>query len=301
MSGNEFSKTCRLRFNCGDAEYPKDAAARIPGGLPPVDLYAVPAGGCAGDSDPGRVRSQNEDSFLICTRPDGLFTFAAVADGVGGRMAGEVASRLCLTTLFEEWDRLNREGIFDTMTLTAIPEFLSETVQRANENVFRAAASQPLENRMCTTVAALFLAQKKAFTVHLGDSRIYRVRNGEIMQLTHDHSLVDEMVAKGKLTKDDPFYAANKNVITRAMGISAKVEPDYFRVPLQAGCRLLLCSDGLSGMVDDEAMTAVLAGIADTQQAAEKLMLSAKENGGKDNITVILIDLEEEDLTANLF
>ena len=289
MSGNEFSKTCRLRFNCGDAEYPKDAAARIPGGLPPVDLYAVPAGGCAGDSDPGRVRSQNEDSFLICTRPDGLFTFAAVADGVGGRMAGEVASRLCLTTLFEEWDRLNREGIFDTMTLTAIPEFLSETVQRANENVFRAAASQPLENRMCTTVAALFLAQKKAFTVHLGDSRIYRVRNGEIMQLTHDHSLVAELMDAGAIAPDEARNHPLAHVISRSVGVCETVQPEICVFEHVPGDRWLLCSDGLSGVVEADEIRDAVWNAYDPADVVHGLLKLALNRGGPDNITAVCL------------
>lgn len=289
MSGNEFSKTCRLRFNCGDAEYPKDAAARIPGGLPPVDLYAVPAGGCAGDSDPGRVRSQNEDSFLICTRPDGRFTFAAVADGVGGRMAGEVASRLCLTTLFEEWDRLNREGIFDTMTLTAIPEFLSETVQRANENVFRAAASQPLENRMCTTVAALFLAQKKAFTVHLGDSRIYRVRNGEIMQLTHDHSLVAELMDAGAIAPDEARNHPLAHVISRSVGVCETVQPEICVFEHVPGDRWLLCSDGLSDVVEADEIRDAVWNAYDPADVAHGLLKLALSRGGPDNITAVCL------------
>ena len=289
MSGNEFSKTCRLRFNCGDAEYPKDAAARIPGGLPPVDLYAVPAGGCAGDSDPGRVRSQNEDSFLICTRPDGLFTFAAVADGVGGRMAGEVASRLCLTTLFEEWDRLNREGIFDTMTLTAIPEFLSETVRKANENVFRAAASQPLENRMCTTVAALFLAQKKAFTVHLGDSRIYRVRNGEIMQLTHDHSLVAELLDAGTIAPDEVRNHPLAHIISRSVGVYETVEPEICVFEHVPGDRWLLCSDGLSDVVEADEIRDAVWNAYDPADVVHGLLKLALNRGGPDNITAVCL------------
>ena len=289
MSGNEFSKTCRLRFNCGDAEYPKDAAARIPGGLPSVDLYAVPAGGCAGDSDPGRVRSQNEDSFLICTRPDGLFTFAAVADGVGGRMAGEVASRLCLTTLFEEWDRLNREGIFDTMTLTAIPEFLSETVRKANENVFRAAASQPLENRMCTTVAALFLAQKKAFTVHLGDSRIYRVRNGEIMQLTHDHSLVAELMDAGAIAPDEARNHPLAHVISRSVGVCETVQPEICVFEHVPGDRWLLCSDGLSDVVEADEIRDAVWNAYDPADVVHGLLKLALNRGGPDNITAVCL------------
>lgn len=289
MSGNEFSKTCRLRFNCGDAEYPKDAAARISGGLPPVDLYAVPAGGCAGDSDPGRVRSQNEDSFLICTRPDGLFTFAAVADGVGGRMAGEVASRLCLTTLFEEWDRLNREGIFDTMTLTAIPEFLSETVRKANENVFRAAASQPLENRMCTTVAALFLAQKKAFTVHLGDSRIYRVRNGEIMQLTHDHSLVAELMDAGAIAPDEARNHPLAHVISRSVGVCETVQPEICVFEHVPGDRWLLCSDGLSDVVEADEIRDAVWNAYDPADVVHGLLKLALSRGGPDNITAVCL------------
>ena len=289
MSGNEFSKTCRLHFNCGDAEYPKDAASRIPGALPPADLYAVPAGCCAGGSDPGRVRPQNEDSFLICTRPDGHFTFAAVADGVGGRMAGEVASRLCLTTLFEEWDRLNREGVFESMTPDAVSAFLTETVRMANENIFRAAASQPPENRMCTTVAALFLVQKKVFTVHLGDSRIYRVRNGEIMQLTHDHSLIAELVDAGAVAPDEARNHPLAHVISRSVGVCETVQPEICVFDLVPGDCWLLCSDGLSDVVEAEEIRDAVWSSYDPADAVRKLVKLALNHGGPDNITAVCL------------
>lgn len=290
MSEDEFSKTSRLRFGCADApEYPKDAASRISRELPPVDLYAVPAGCCAGDSDPGRVRPQNEDSYLICTRPDGRFTFAAVADGVGGRMAGEVASRLCLTTLFEEWDRLNREGHFDSMTPDAIPVFLSETVRKANGAVFSSAASQPLENRMCTTVAALFLARKKAFTVHLGDSRIYRVRNGEIMQLTHDHSLVAELLDAGTIAPDEVRNHPLAHIISRSVGVYETVEPEICVFEHVPGDRWLLCSDGLSDVAEAEEIRDAVWNSSDPADAVHGLLKLVLKRGGPDNITAICL------------
>ena len=244
-------------------------------------------------TDLGLVRKNNEDSLFArdCAvgRLNNLFI---VADGMGGHVGGEYASAFVVSKIPELLEKIDQP--------TGIPEQLLYVTDRTNKALYQLSRNDKRLQGMGSTLVMTCIEGDCAHIINVGDSRLY-LFDGELHQLTHDHSLVDEMVAKGKLTKDDPFYAANKNVITRVMGISAKVEPDYFRVPLQAGCRLLLCSDGLSGMVDDEAMTAVLAGIADTKQAAEKLMLSAKENGGKDNITVILIDLEEEDLTANLF
>ena len=204
-------------------------------------------------------------------------------------MAGEVASRLCLTTLFEEWDRLNREGIFDTMTLTAIPEFLSETVRKANENVFRAAASQPLENRMCTTVAALFLAQKKAFTVHLGDSRIYRVRNGEIMQLTHDHSLVAELMDAGAIAPDEARNHPLAHVISRSVGVCETVQPEICVFEHVPGDRWLLCSDGLSDVVEADEIRDAVWNAYDPADAVHGLLKLALNRGGPDNITAVCL------------
>ena len=238
-------------------------------------------------TDLGLVRKNNEDSLFArdCAvgRLNNLFI---VADGMGGHVGGEYASAFVVSKIPDllEKRKPQEESLEDTLRIVT---------DRTNKALYQLSRNDKRLQGMGSTLVMTSIEDGEAHVINVGDSRLYRF-DGTLTQITNDHSLVDEMVAKGKLTKDDPFYAANKNVITRAMGVSAYVEPDYFRVPLKEGDRLLLCSDGLSGMVDDETIAGVLAGEADTAAAAEKLMELAKENGGRDNISVILIDPDAE-------
>lgn len=237
-------------------------------------------------TDLGLVRSNNEDSLYAgdskVGRLDNLFI---VADGMGGHVGGEYASAFVVSKIPDLLEKRQKEE--------SISDTLLTVTDRTNKALYQISRNDKRLQGMGSTLVMTSIAGGEAHVINVGDSRLYRF-DGQLVQITRDHSLVDEMVAKGRLTKDDPFYAANKNVITRAMGIGAYVEPDYFCVPLQKGDRLLLCSDGLSGMVDDETIAAVLAGEPDTAAAAEKLMELAKEAGGRDNITVILIDPDAE-------
>ena len=233
-------------------------------------------------TDLGLVRSNNEDSLYAgdsrVGRLDNLFI---VADGMGGHVGGEYASAFVVSKIPDLLEKRQKEE--------SISDTLLTVTDRANRALYQLSRNDKRLQGMGSTLVMTSLRDGEAHVINVGDSRLYHF-DGALTQITRDHSLVDEMVAKGKLTKDDPFYAANKNVITRAMGISAYVAPDYFRVPLGPGSRLLLCSDGLSGMVEDETIADVLRNELDTAAAAEKLMTLAKEAGGKDNITVILID-----------
>ena len=159
----------------------------------------------------------------------------------------------------------------------------------ANENVSRAAPSQPLENRMCTTVAALFLAQKKAFTVHLGDSRIYRVRNGEIMQLTHDHSLVAELMDAGAIAPDEARNHPLAHVISRSVGVCETVQPEICVFEHVPGDRWLLCSDGLSDVVEADEIRDAVWNAYDPADAVHGLLKLALSRGGPDNITAVCL------------
>lgn len=241
-------------------------------------------------TDLGLVRENNEDSLFAGDCAVGqLNNLFIVADGMGGHVGGEYASAFVVS----EIPRLIRKS----EQTEKIPELLLSAADSANMALYRQSRDDRRLQGMGSTLIMVGVAGSCAHVVNVGDSRLY-VYDGGLRQVTRDHSLVDEMVAEGKLTKDDPFYAANKNVITRAMGISPAVEPDYFCVPLRAGSRLLLCSDGLSGMVEDNVMEAVLAELPDTDRAAERLMQEAKDSGGRDNITLILIDVEAGDLAA---
>ena len=236
-------------------------------------------------TDLGLVRSNNEDSLFArdssIGRLDNLFI---VADGMGGHVGGEYASAFVVSKIPDLLEKRQKEESLENTLLTV--------TDRANKALYQLSRNDKRLQGMGSTLVMTTVRDGEAHVINVGDSRLY-LFDGELTQVTQDHSLVDEMVAQGKLTKDDPFYAANKNVITRAMGISAYVQPDYFCVPLSAGCRLLLCSDGLSGMVDGETIAAVLAEVKDTDAAAARLMELAKEAGGKDNITVLLIDPDE--------
>ena len=233
-------------------------------------------------TDLGLVRKNNEDSLFArdsaVGRLDNLFI---VADGMGGHVGGEYASAFVVSKIPELLEKM--AGDMD------IPDAMMFVTDRCNKALYQLSRNDRRLQGMGSTLVMASVSGDVAHVVNVGDSRMYYY-DGALTQVTRDHSLVDEMVAKGKLTKDDPFYAANKNVITRAMGISARVEPDYFRVTLDGGCRLLLCSDGLSGMVEEAELAAVLAEEKDAGAAAEKLMQRAKDRGGKDNISVIVID-----------
>ncbi|MBR4165073.1 MAG: Stp1/IreP family PP2C-type Ser/Thr phosphatase [Lachnospiraceae bacterium] len=238
-------------------------------------------------TDLGLVRSNNEDSLYAGDSAVGrLKNLFIVADGMGGHVGGEYASAFVVSKIPDllEKRQQQEESIEDTLRIVT---------DRTNKALYQLSRNDKRLQGMGSTLVMASIEEGEAHVINVGDSRLYHF-DGTLTQITHDHALVDEMVAKGKLTKDDPFYAANKNVITRAMGVSAYVEPDYFCVPLKEGDRLLLCSDGLSGMIDDETIAGVLADEADTAAAAEKLMELAKESGGRDNISVILIDPDAE-------
>ena len=177
-----------------------------------------------------------------------------------------------------------RESIEDTLRIVT---------DRTNKALYQLSRNDKRLQGMGSTLVMASIEDGEAHVINVGDSRLYRF-DGQLVQITRDHSLVEELVEAGIITHEQARHHPQKNVITRAMGVSAYVEPDYFCVPLKEGDRLLLCSDGLSGMIDDETIAGVLADEADTAAAAEKLMELAKESGGRDNISVILIDPDAE-------
>jgi serine/threonine protein phosphatase PrpC len=228
-------------------------------------------------TDVGRVRRVNEDGVL--TRSP-LF---AVADGMGGHAAGEVASSVALTTLAAH---LDGTPALDADTVVA-------AVRAANAAVFDRAAERPDLRGMGTTLCAVVLtgAADRLVIVNVGDSRVYVVQDGALTQITRDHSYVEELVAAGALTRDEARTHPHRNIVTRALGIEPSVQVDAWEVALTPGDRYLLCSDGLFGEVDDHVIAQVLAGVADPQEAAERLVRMANEHGGRDNITAAVVDV----------
>jgi serine/threonine protein phosphatase PrpC len=237
-------------------------------------------------TDVGLKRRQNEDA-LLAQDDHGLFV---IADGVGGRKAGELASAITVDTFQAYAPRLREavERYVEEPTRASRNEVLALLDQAANtasSRVFETAEATGRQG-MTSTLAAVLLGGGLAFVVHVGDSRVYLLRDGQLRQLTEDHSLVNEMLRAGSMSREEAARSRYRNVITRAIGLYPNVAADTLAVELLEGDRLLLCSDGLSDLVRPEAIEAVLHG-ADVQEAVEKLVDAALERGGKDNISVI--------------
>jgi PPM family protein phosphatase len=240
-------------------------------------------GRAAGLTDTGRRRRQNEDSF-VCGPP--LF---AIADGMGGAQAGELASRLAAAAIEKGAAAARGE------------DGVVAVVRAANALIFERAVSDPEVAGMGTT-ATVALVDESAETLtvaHVGDSRAYRYRQGVLEQLTTDHSLVGELVRSGRLTEAEAAVHPHRSVITRALGTDAEVEVDTLTLALAIGDVVLLCSDGLSAMVrDDEIVRVLESSGGDPHQAAEALVRAANAAGGDDNVTVVVFELVEGDPAA---
>jgi len=230
-------------------------------------------------TDTGMVRSNNQDSLLVVD--DRLF---AVADGMGGHRGGATASRVALEVL----ERALTEPTTDRLV---------ESVREANRAVFTQSAEDPDLRGMGTTLCAIALVdddgEEMLALVNVGDSRVYRFRDGELEQLTEDHSLVERLVKEGRLTPDEAETHPQRNILTRALGIDAEVSVDSWVLPPVPEDRYLLCSDGLFNEVDSGVISATLRRLADPEEAAKELVRLANEGGGRDNITCVVVDVTE--------
>jgi serine/threonine protein phosphatase PrpC len=229
-------------------------------------------------TDPGRVRSANEDSWLVD------FPLFAVADGMGGHAAGEVASRLALDTL--------RTSVTDR-TL----ESLVAAVKVANARVFEMSHTDNAMRGMGTTLCAVALVMienhERLAVVNVGDSRVYVLQDGALIQVSEDHSLVESMVRQGTITPEQAKVHPQRNILTRALGIDGEVGVDSWEVAPFSGDRYLLCSDGLFNEVPDDRIAEVLSNTDDPGEAAGILVTMANDGGGRDNITVVIVDVIE--------
>lgn len=224
-------------------------------------------------TDIGCLRDHNEDS-LIVTPP--LF---AVADGMGGHAAGEVASEIAVNVLAE------------LAPAHPDPEALGRAVEEANRAIIRAAHEGRGREGMGTTMTAAMLEGERLIIAQVGDSRAYLLHQGKLQQLTRDHSLMADMIEAGQLTPEEARTHPNRSVITRALGSDPNTQPDLYEINVETGDRLLICSDGLSGMVPDADIESTLARIRDPQRCASQLVNEAIANGGHDNVTVIVADV----------
>jgi PPM family protein phosphatase len=254
-----------------------------------------------GITDQGRVRANNEDSVLV---DDGLLLYA-VADGMGGHKGGEVASHMALDILRDSIVRSNggNGAILGSVDKNVSREanLLASGIRLANRAIFEAAGSNQDWQGMGTTVAAVLINNGRAGIAHVGDSRIYLLREGTLRQLTNDHSLVAEQLRQGLITAEEAEISTRKNVITRALGQQEDVIVDLQDLELVDGDRLLLCSDGLSGMLKDVEIEALLKAHPVPENACSDLVGQANANGGRDNVTVVVIEyLQKQGLVAGL-
>jgi PPM family protein phosphatase len=231
----------------------------------------------AGVTDVGRVREGNEDDFLV----DARTSLIAVADGMGGHRAGEVASATALEAL---------------RAAVASGEAIRDAIAVANDAVLEKSVSDQQLHGMGTTVTAGTLARGGTLLVgHVGDSRAYLVRDGQLTQITNDHSLVEEMVRGGELTPEQAEVHPRRSIITRALGIDPEVDVDVYPVELRDGDRILLCSDGLTTMVRQDEIAGILSREHDPERAAQLLVDAANAAGGEDNVTALVVEVVEDE------
>lgn len=243
----------------------------------------------AGETNVGMKRNHNEDNFAVL-EDSGLYI---VADGMGGHASGEVASKMAIEALKEffaatatdperTWPyKMDRsKGYEENRLITGI--------KLANLRIYESAQRDPRQRGMGTTIVSLFAVEDGVYIAHVGDSRGYRFRDGKIEQLTEDHSLLNDYIKMKRLTPEEIANFPHKNVIVRALGMKDTVKVDTRFEQPRAGDTYLLCSDGLSGPVSDEEMLETVMGAKDLQTAGARLIQRANDNGGPDNITVVL-------------
>ena len=251
-----------------------------------------------GLTDVGKRREKNEDSFLV--NNDHLVY--AVADGMGGHLGGDFASRLAANTLEEVITSLEEDPditLQDEITVKPgeYQSYLRYGVKLASKRIFEKSNQDSSLHGMGTTMVAILVRDNKAYVANVGDSRAYRVRGDQIIQITRDHSLVGEQLRAGILSEEDARVHRYKNIITRSVGFQEDVEADIEIRVLRKDDRFVLCSDGLSNMVRDEEILDVMTS-NEIEQACRRLVDIANERGGDDNITVVAVEISELDAPA---
>lgn len=237
-------------------------------------------------SDTGLVRSRNEDSFVVIPFASGAFL--AVADGIGGLQSGEVASRLAVRTV----TRAVRKG-------GAAPDeaILRTAFAQANAAILRARAADPgLE--MGTTLTCAWIQGERCLAAHVGNSRLYRLRKGALEQLTDDHSVVGELIKTGRIRREEARNHPERHVLTKALGVEEEAQVDIREAPLHPGDVMLLCTDGLTAALNEEAIVRILSEGFD--DAAERLVGAANQAGGGDNVTILIAMIENVDARTEI-
>lgn len=232
-------------------------------------------------TDTGRSRKMNQDSVFASSTPVGMLpNLFIVADGMGGHKAGDYASRFVADRIVQMANEYHNMDIV---------MFLRKAIEETNSYLYEESLKNPDFEGMGTTLVLAVIENETMYVANVGDSRLYLLRDN-LEQITRDHSLVEEMVSMGKLERGSESYINQKNIITRAMGILPCVDVDFFEVSLQECDCVLMCSDGLTNMVDDAGISRMLKTTDTLEEQTDALIAAANENGGKDNITVILIE-----------
>lgn len=242
-------------------------------------------------TDAGLIRLINEDRAAVRNEWNG-FTLAIVADGMGGHQAGEIASQMAIELVETEMKTVGTD-----MTVEERKDAVRSAIAKANDTVFEFASKQARYQGMGTTVVAALATSYDLVIGHIGDSRAYLVSGDSIRQLTEDHSLVNELIKSGQITPEEANVHPLRNVVTRALGTDKQVEVDVIHSAWRSGDVLLLCSDGLSGLVEERELHQIVADRHDLAWKVDKLVGRALEEGGGDNITVVLLANDEVDRT----
>lgn len=247
-----------------------------------------------GKTDVGKRRAVNQDNFIIKKySPDVLF--AVVCDGMGGANGGNVASSLAAETFAARIDKHESEHqAFFGLGEEDIIDFLSDAATEANRAVYRRAFSDITLTGMGTTLVGCIISGERAYVVNVGDSRMYVISERKITQVTHDHSYVQYFIDQGKMTVEEAKKSKNKNIITRAVGIEKTVDADFFVHDMPTGSCAVLCSDGLSNLIEPEEIVDIVRSAIDSdaaEQACNNLITEANRRGGNDNITAVLLSV----------
>lgn len=234
-------------------------------------------------TDVGMHRQSNQDAFMSGQLPsDGYY--AVVCDGMGGHAAGNVASKIAVERISGELQKNFRKN----MSVNSIKNMLESAIVIANLDVFDEAQANPELAGMGTTAVVAVFSEGMCVIANVGDSRCYLARDGQLIQITKDHSLVQEMVDAGIITEDEAQHHPRKNIITRALGISEETEADFFELSFENDDKLLLCTDGLSNLVENSQMLEIISR-SEFEECARKLIDTANSNGGTDNITAVVV------------
>lgn len=243
-----------------------------------------------GATDIGKRRALNEDTFGIRGFengvPDGV---CVLADGMGGHNAGEVASSIAVNSVVEKLSCVLGEKNSDK-----IEENIADAINYANTSVYEMSLKNREQAGMGTTLVVTYVSEQGIKIANIGDSRAYGVTENEIVRLTVDHSVVEELVQRGTITREEARIHPDKNIITRALGTDSYVVADYFEYEFSPGQAIVMCSDGLSEMLEEDRIKEIITKTEDIQEAVKCLIDEANQNGGVDNVTVVALRFEEE-------